>query len=164
VPTILFNGKTYNSIEEMPANERQAFEQLSSMFVDKNGNGIPDFLEGDLAQNVVNAFTSSININGKSYGSLNELPDDMRIRVQGAFEKMAGLGIVTKTTSPMMTQVNGMPMEQKAQAASNPLISQEFNPAIREEKGSNILPLALTGIVLLFCLAIAAFAVFYFMR
>ncbi len=48
--TIIFNGKTYNSLEEMPANERQTYEQIANMLVDKNGNGIPDFLEGDLVQ------------------------------------------------------------------------------------------------------------------
>lgn len=157
---ILFNGKTYNSIEEMPVNEKLAFEQLSTLFVDKNGNGIPDFLEGDMAQNVMTAYTSSINING----SMNELPADMRARVQGAFEKMAELGLVTKTTSPMVMQVNGVQMEQKPQTASKPFLSQEFNPAIREEGGSNILPLVLGGILLFLCLVIAAFAVFYFIQ
>lgn len=29
MPVILFNGKTYNSIEDMPANERKAYEQIS---------------------------------------------------------------------------------------------------------------------------------------
>ena len=47
---IIFNGKTYNSLEEMPANERQAFEQMQQIFVDANGNGIPDFMEGDISR------------------------------------------------------------------------------------------------------------------
>ena len=57
---ILFNGKTYNSLEEMPAKERQAYEQIRKIFVDANGNGIPDFLEGDIVKNVITAFTSAI--------------------------------------------------------------------------------------------------------
>ena len=52
---IMFNGKTYNSLEEMPANERMAYEQMQKIFVDANGNGIPDFLEGDIAKNVMTA-------------------------------------------------------------------------------------------------------------
>ena len=31
---IIFNGKTYNSIDEMPVNERQAYEQMSQIFKD----------------------------------------------------------------------------------------------------------------------------------
>jgi len=161
---IVFNGKTYNSVEEMPANERRAFDQLSAMFVDKNGNGIPDFLEGDMVQNVITAYTSSLNINGKNFENLNELPDDVRSRVQGAFEKMAELGIVTKTTSPMVMQVNSAQMTQTPQAASQTLVLQETKSAIQEDSGSNTLVLALGAIAIFFCLAIAALAVFYFIN
>ena len=162
--TIIFNGKTYNSVEEMPALERQAFEQLSSMFVDKNGNGIPDFLEGDLASNVITAFTSNVNINGKTYNNVNELPDDMRQRVQGAFEKMAELGLVTKTSSPMIAQVNSVQVTPKPQAISQPIVSQEYPSAIQEASCPSILQWALAGIVLFFCVVIAALGVFYFMQ
>ncbi len=164
MPMIIFNGKTYNSIEEMPANERQAFDQLSTMFVDKNGNGIPDFMEGDMVQNVVAAYTSSINVNGRNYGNMTELPDDMRARVQGAFEKMAEFGIVTKTTPPVMMQTNSMSMEQKPLVVSKPFIPQQVNPAIQEGSGSNTFVLVLGGIVLFLCLIIAAIAVFYFIQ
>jgi len=39
---IIFNNKTYNSLEEMPANEREAYESMFKIFKDENGNGIPD--------------------------------------------------------------------------------------------------------------------------
>lgn len=162
--TITFNGKTYNSIEEMPALERQAFEQLSSMFVDKNGNGIPDFLEGDLASNVITAFTSNVNINGKTYNNANELPDDMRQRVQGAFEKMAELGLVTKTSSPMMAQFSSVQAMPKPQAISQPITSQQYPSTTQEVNGPSILQWALAGIILFFCVVIAALGVLYFMR
>jgi hypothetical protein len=162
---IIFNGKTYNSIEEMPANEKQAFDQLSTMFVDKNGNGIPDFLEGDMVQNVITAYTSSVNINGKTFGNMNDLPDDMQARVQNAFEKMAELGVVTKTTSPMVMQVNGMQMEQKPQTVSAPFISQSTPPsAIQEDRRSNTFVWVLGGIILFFFLLVVVFAVFYFLN
>lgn len=162
--TIIFNGKTYNSVEEMPALEQQAFEQLSSMFVDKNGNGIPDFLEGDLASNIITAVTSNVNINGKTYNNVNELPDDMRQRVQGAFEKMAELGLVTKTSSPMIAQVSSVKVAPKPQAISQPIVSQEYPSTIQEVSGPSILQWALGGIVLFFCVVIAALGVFYFMQ
>jgi len=40
------NGQTYNSIEEMPPQVRQAYEQAMSVLADRDGNGIPDILEG----------------------------------------------------------------------------------------------------------------------
>jgi hypothetical protein len=91
---IVFNSKTYDSLEEMPANERQAYEQLQQIFVDANGNGIPDFLEGDSAKNVITAITSAVNHDGKVYNSLKELPPETCQKVQDAFAKLNEMGIV----------------------------------------------------------------------
>lgn len=162
--TINFNGKTYSSIEEMPALERQAFEQLSNILVDKNGNGIPDFLEGDLVSNVISAYSSNFNLDGKTYTNINELPDDVRNQVQSAFEKISELGIATKTSSPMMTQINSVQVTRKPQVTSQPVVSQEYPSAIQEGSGSSTLQWALAGIILFFCVIIATLGVFYFIR
>lgn len=161
---IIFNGRTYNNLEEMPPNERKAYEQMMNIFMDANGNGIPDFLEGDMAQNVMTAFTSNLVINGKAYGGINEMPEDMRTRVVGAFEKMAELGIVTKTTSPMMMQVKNSQVSREPQISSKPFISGAYSSAIQEDKGSNVLLWILAGVVLFLCLAISVFVIFYFMQ
>ncbi len=161
--TIIFNGKSYNSLEEMPANEKMAYEQMMNIFVDADGNGIPDFLEGDMVKNVMTAVTSNISVNGQMYEGMNELPTEVREKIQGAFEKMAALGIVTKTTSPMVMGVNSVQVSKEPQIQSIPFVSREFSPAIEEDKGSNALPWLLAVAALIFCLALAAFAVFYFM-
>lgn len=161
---IIFNGKTYNSLEEMPPNERRAYEQMMNIFVDANGNGIPDFLEGDMVKNVMSAVTSNIHFNGQVYEGLNELPPDVREKIQGAFEKMTELGVVTKTTSPMMMGVNSVQVSGEPVIQSHPFVSREFQPAIEEDEESSALPWILAGVALLFCLALAAFAVFYFIQ
>lgn len=163
--SIIFNGKTYNNLEEMPSNERQAYEQMMKIFVDANGNGIPDFLEGDIVKNVMTAVTSNISVNGQMYGGMNELPDDVRAKIQGALEKMSELGVVTKTSSPMVMGINSVQVPSKEPSfQSKPFVSREYSPAIEEEKSSSALPWILGAVALLFYLAIAAFAVFYFMR
>ena len=43
---ITVNGKTYASVEEMPAEVRQQYERAMSMLPDRDGNGVPDVLEG----------------------------------------------------------------------------------------------------------------------
>lgn len=161
--TIMFNGKSYSSLEEMPPSDRQAYEQMMSIFVDANGNGIPDFLEGDIVQNVMTAVTSNIHFNGQVYDGMNELPVDVREKIQGAFEKMTELGIVTKTDSPVVMGFNSDQASKDPQIQSRPFIPREFSPAIEEDKGSNALPWILAGIALLFCLVLAAFVVFYIM-
>jgi len=53
MPQIHFNGKTYNDLAEMPANERQMYEQVMSALADEDGNGIPDILDGDVVSNLI---------------------------------------------------------------------------------------------------------------
>ncbi len=122
---IIFNGRTYNSLEEMPANERQAYEQMQKIFVDANGNGIPDFLEGDVAQKVMTAFTSTINHDGKLYNNLDELPAEARQKLQEAFAKLNQLGIIT--TNPSAPKIQAF---EPAFQPSEPLITQE--PVIQQ--------------------------------
>ncbi|HAV77825.1 MAG TPA: hypothetical protein DCX53_10800, partial [Anaerolineae bacterium] len=42
---IFADGKTYNSLDELPPEYRKRYEQAMSS-IDKNLNGVPDFLEG----------------------------------------------------------------------------------------------------------------------
>lgn len=161
--TIIFNGKAYNSIEEMPANERDAYEQVANVFVDKNGNGIPDFLEGDMVKNVMTAFTGTVSFNGQSYNNINELPAEVRAKVQGAFDKLADLGIVTKN-SPMMAQANSPQIGLEPMAISQPFVSREYTPTIQEDEGPNIMVWAIAGLALVVCLAAAAAGIYFFMQ
>jgi hypothetical protein len=43
---IIFNGREYASPEEMPREAREAYEAALGVFADKDGDGVPDLLEG----------------------------------------------------------------------------------------------------------------------
>ncbi len=150
MPTISFNGKTYNSIEEMPAKERQIYSQIAGMLVDKDGNGIPDFLEGDVVKNVVSVFNSSADVNGQSYRDINELPPDVRAKIQGAYEKIAEFGIVKEALSARMNQ--------GAVMSSRPIVTPQAS--IQEEKSGPAL-WVLIGVGLTLCLALTVVAAFF---
>jgi hypothetical protein len=158
MPTISFNGKTYNSIEDMPANDRQVFEQMSHMFVDANGNGIPDFLEGDVVQNVlaVHAARKNINVNGQTFHSLEDLPPDLRQSVDSAFQILSNMGVLQG-----MPTGQTPPVSREPQFESKPFVPPGSN-VIEEERGMSTFTLVLGGIVLCFILAVAAVGVFYF--
>lgn len=159
--TIIFNGKSYNSLEEMPQNEKQAYEQMMEIFVDANGNGVPDFLEGDIVQNVLRKYSTIVNVDGKTVHGLNELPPELHESAQLAFKKLTQLGILPGDM-PIVNQTQNMQVGQEPMIQSRPFVSREFTPAIEEDKGSNALPWILAGAALLFCLVLAGFAVFYF--
>lgn len=155
MPTIIFNGKTYNDINDMPADERQAYDQMSSIFLDKDGNGIPDFMEGNIAMNVMNASTSGFVINGKTYTSLDDMPEDTRNKMRSAFDALANAGLVSKSTFVQMS-------EAKSALTSQP--APQPSAVIEEERGGNTFTLILGGMVLCFALAAVAMAVFYLMN
>ena len=75
---IIFNGKTYTSVESMPPDVREAYQQALSQLQDANKNGIPDILERGVQGNLIAIQQSTINFNGKEYKSVGEMPAIVR--------------------------------------------------------------------------------------
>lgn len=149
---IIFNGKTYNSVEEMPANEREAYQSMFQIFKDENGNGIPDFLEGDVAKNVMTAFSSNVVFNGKVYTNMDELPPQARQKLNDAMGKLTQLGIVTNLPGGQAGSPGIRP--------SQPLLQQE--PVIQESGGRNWIVIVGFLAALLICAVAVAVAIFAF--
>jgi hypothetical protein len=163
---IIFNGRTYNTPDEMSPTERATFEQLAGLFVDQNGNGIPDFLEGDIVKNVSTAYANIVSINGNMVNA-SEMPEEMREKVQSAFQKMSELGLMSDSSTPMMAQVNSVQMGQQSPQfiSSPPITSQEYPPTIQEDDRSSVLQWALLAAFLLFCGMITVVGgIYFFMR
>jgi hypothetical protein len=75
---IIFNGKPYTKVEDMPEEVRQAYQQALAQFADADKNGIPDILERGGTGNVIAIRQSSINFNGQEYKSVGEMPAIVR--------------------------------------------------------------------------------------
>ena len=156
MPTITFNGKTYNSPDEMPANERKAYDQMMGMFVDKNGNGIPDFLEGDLVQNVLSAHSTNVNVSGMTVHNLDDLSPELRQKVDGAFQMLSNMGILTdQSQTPQISR--------EPQIASKPFAAQTSS-AMEEDRGTSIFSIIVISILLCLGLTAATIAVWVFMN
>lgn len=164
MPQIFFNGKAYNSLEEMSVTDRQAYEQIADMLVDKNGNGIPDFLEGDIVKNISNIYTaaSTIDFNGNTYNDFNELPPDVQTKVQTAFNQMAGMGIVPQETAEEHNRRHHI--HNEAYVESKPFVSREYNPVIQEDKSPNMLWLIVGIALFVACLGAVVAVLFLFLQ
>ncbi len=157
---ITFNGKTYNNIEDMPAKERAAFNQMQQIFVDANGNGIPDFMEGDMFKNVMAAASNNVVYEGKVYNNLEDIPPDVREKVQTALNKLKQLGLVADVPDMRASASNARPDFEPAFPASKPLIPQE--PTF-DDGGRNLVLIISSLVALLVCGAGIA-AAFFLMR
>jgi hypothetical protein len=119
---IIFNGREYSSVDEMPPDVREAYERITRTFADSDGDGVPDVLEG-LAGNTVSTTTSKIVVNGREYSSVDEMPPDVRQIYERMAEMRAdsdgdgmpdifegkGANVVTVTRSNVVVDDRGLP-------------------------------------------------------
>ena len=112
---ISVNGQTYSSVEQMPPDVRRQYETAMNLLADKDGNGIPDILEGKALPStsqtggtitpiLTNTTVSRVVVNGKEYSSWDEIPADLR----QAFEKARASGNATTNTNVLVTQQSSL--------------------------------------------------------
>lgn len=162
---IEFNGKTYNDLAEMPASERQAYEQLMAAFKDENQDGIPDIFQGDVVSNIIEAAASTkFVVDGKQISGLGEMTQEQRIKLEKGMSMLQKLGIISE-----MPNLDGgihpshptaMPTWDESEIRASKPLSQQGS-AIQEDKGgSRLIIIALALVSLLVC---GAGAVVYFL-
>lgn len=102
---IVIDGKTYNSVNEMPPDVRAKYEQAMRSLKDKDqngfpdqfeninilkdqdGNSIPDIFEGGTSTEIKTSATKFV-VNGIEYDNLDDLPPDARARYEQAMDSM----------------------------------------------------------------------------
>lgn len=102
---IIINGKTYNSLDEMPEDVRKQYEEVLSTLKDENKNHIPDAFENmtifadkgrdgmpdvfeNISSNVLVSGSTKIIVDGKEFSSLADLPPDVRASYEQAMGKL----------------------------------------------------------------------------
>ncbi len=90
---ILFNGKEYNSPDEMPSDTRRAYDaamgQVNSLFDDKDRDGVPDIFENlptGKTQNMQVFTTSKVIVDGQAYDHISDMPPEVQQKFNQAFE------------------------------------------------------------------------------
>jgi hypothetical protein len=143
---ISFNGKSYNSLEEMPADQRAAYEQVMSFMKDENNNGIPDLFEGDAIQKMISMASTRVIVNGQETQSLDSLPPEARAKFEKAMVKLSQLGILPaetpRTQNPLQTTSQIAPSEPAFVQSPSSFAQSSFPSAISEDKGPR------TGIII----------------
>ena len=173
--TISFNGKTYNSLEEMPADQRAAYEQVMSFMKDENNNGIPDMFEGDVIQKMMGMASTRVVVNGQEVLGMESMSPEARAKFDKAMLKLSQLGILPQGTQAMQgfqTQ-SGTPLQSTPQIASrepafaqSPSFMQSSQSAISEDSMSRtgIIIAAIVMFLLCALLVAAAFLFLYLSR
>ena len=183
---IVIDGKTYNSVDEMPEDVRKNYEQAMSgfkginasnisgalddvknIFADKDNNGVPDVFENNQAINISGGMKYVVD--GQVFNSINDLPPEARAKYEQAMGSMdknqngmpdfleGMMNISNQTPQPSMNATS-YPTDTTRHASHKPLLD---SPAIAPES-SNGLMLALVGVLLLFLCIAGGMGVWYF--
>lgn len=181
---IVIDGKTYQSVDEMPEDVRRQYQQALGSLKDGNRNNMPDSLEqttafGDQDMNVdpgafgnaapasVFAGGMKILVNGREFNSIDDLPPEARARYEQA------MGILDKNRNGMPDFLEGMVDSPPQPVTAIPRDRTEMplrstpmpvSPTITPDT-SNGWMLALAGAFLLgLCVLGAAGIWFFFLR
>ncbi len=183
---IVIDGKTYNSVDEMPADVRQryeqamgslkdqngnrvpdAFENTANVFADNNRNGVPDIVENTAGASIISN-TIKVLVDGKEFNSLDELPPEARAKYEQA------MGALDANRNGIPDFVEGFMGTQGQQPSTSVSMSvapdttrhtprqpMPVNPTI-EPDTTNGWMLALLAVLVLFFCAAAAVGIWYF--
>ena len=178
---IVIDGKTYNSVNEMPPDVRQKYEQAMRSLGDANNNRIPDAFESaniladqdrdgipDAFENLSAQSTAvssmKIMIDGKEFNRIEDLPPDARARYEEAMGKMdANRNGIPDFVEGMFTSSAPTVNVASSTAAQTPRRSAPLaaSPTITPDT-SNGWMLVLAGLFLFFLCVAGAGAVWYF--
>ena len=104
---IVFNGKEYAGLDEMPDDVRKAFQAaLAQVGTDADANGVPDVLEGK--GNVLGLAQSSITVNGRTVDNVKDLPLPVRWLLTYMVRQVArrAPGAAPAANAPLLRQLD----------------------------------------------------------
>lgn len=177
---IVIDGKTYHSVEEMPPDIRQKYEQAMqslgdannnqipdvfetlNIFADKDKDGIPDVLE-NLTASHATVNSMKIIVDGKEFDELENLPPEIRARYQKAMSKIdANQNGIPDSAEGKFNNASQhvMSVSSSAETSRRPM-AQPVSP-ITAPDTSNGLMLVLAGLFLFLLCVLGAGAIWYF--
>ena len=183
---IVIDGRTYNSVNDMPPDIRQKYEQAMrslqdakdnrvpgtfesvasdpmSILADKNKDGVPDVLE-NLTTGQMIGQSMKIIMDGKEYDGLESLPPEARARYE---EAMGKLDANRNGIPDFVERMFGSPGQNVMSASSVPAQAESSrsaplvtSPSLAPDT-SNGLMLALAGLFLIALCVAGAGAIWY---
>lgn len=140
MPQIHFNGKTYNDLAEMPATEREAYDQLMEIFKDEDQDGTPDIFQGDVVGNIIEVVKKASG-DPEGVAALEQMPPEMRARISKGVARLYELGLISGAPDlpedwPFSSSDKGPSWEDAEIRPSKPIIQSPS--VIQEESGSRV--------------------------
>ena len=156
---INFNGKTYESVDDMPPDVRREYEEAMRL-LNKAKAELSESGEKVSKTETKTLVSTRIEIDGKEYSSPDEMPPDVRERYESLMKEMAKIAQGMMPTDSAAV-VSAEPKNDAAPLTSSAPISepvsrpvsappiQSSSPVIKEERASIGLLVAAAVVILL---------------
>ncbi len=158
MPQIHFNGKTYNDLAEMPATEREAYDQLMEIFKDEDQDGTPDIFQGDVVGNIIEVVKKTSG-DPEGAAALEQMSPAMRAHISKGVAKLYELGLISENPDipeewPFSSSEKTPTWEDAEIRPSKPIIQSPS--AIQEEGGTRwIIPIVIVAALIVCGVGIA---------
>ncbi len=129
---IVLNGKEYDGIEAMPPDVRKDYEAVLESLKNTGGEEVLSLLErGERAS--IHATFREIVVNGKKYGSVEEMPADVRRVYEQAVARMSSAAAESRAVQPVQPAAPPRPAAPARPAGPAPPAgpARPSRPAIR---------------------------------
>lgn len=143
---IYFNGKEYNSIDEVP-------EEFRHFLKDENKNGLPDFVENIFGQNLAGAMNNAtfqkFVFKDKIFDKLEQLPPEEQRKVREKLEKLNSLFTPhTQDQNPgaIDPQNISTPLSQNTAPNLQQMLGDSYSPVKSSSSKPILLLMAVIGI------------------
>ena len=181
---IVIDGKTYKSVDEMPPDVRQKYEQAMrslgdadknqipdafetmNIFADKDKDGVPDVLENTTTSNTV-VSSMKIIVDGKEFNGIEDLPPEVRARYEEAMGKLdADRNGIPDFVEGMINTENQNVMSASSSVMEAPRRSTSLpvNQTITPDTSSGWMLVLSSLFIFLLCVAGAGAIWYFFLR
>ena len=165
---IVIDGKTYNSVNEMPPEVRAKYEQAMGGIKDENGDRMPDAFNATSLASVMSNGMKFI-VDGREYNSIEDLPPEARAKYEqamGALDKnQNGMPDFLEGMMGMFPQAPaqpGTPVAPTPRPVSRPPLPASPTTSLDTSNGWTLVLVG--GFLLLLCAAGAAGVWYFFLR
>jgi hypothetical protein len=146
MPQLIYKGKTYASIDDMPPDIREIYKRAMGILVDNDHNGVPDILEGKSAGNTPIIQSTQIQIDppqfiadGKVYASAAELPLDKRQKLAQAMARLDPLLMDVKGDGLSDIMKSEISEQSEKAKPDESMVTQEFPGAGSQNPPSSMI-------------------------
>jgi hypothetical protein len=108
-PKIVLNGKEYDGIDAMPPDVRRDYETVLESLRNTGGDEVLSLLNSGEHTSIKASFREIV-VNGKSYGSVDEMPAEVRKTYEEAVTRLGASGDIGSRLARPSTPVSRPPL------------------------------------------------------